>query len=177
MLHHVTPSFSLSVPAVQSFFLSFFFFCRNRKLLFHTEISSEISEHLKILQASIREYFPSARNDVSWLEYPFSASTEYLDRQRTEVEHLADMAPDGNLIDILKTERLCLNFGLCVEGNTQKLQIILFNSYCILFQHTPLRQHCRNRPSLRTIKEADLILKHSCRSSYLMSNLTLETDT
>jgi hypothetical protein len=65
------------------------------------DISSEISEHLKILQASIREYFPSARNDVSWLEYPLSASTEYLDLQLRAIEHLTDMAPDGNIIDIL----------------------------------------------------------------------------
>jgi hypothetical protein len=65
------------------------------------DISSEISEYLKILQASIREYFPSARSDVSWLEYPFSASTEYLDLHLREIEHLTDMAPDGNLTDIL----------------------------------------------------------------------------
>jgi hypothetical protein len=50
----------------------------------------------------MREYFLSARNDVSWLEYPFSASTEYLDLQLREIEHLADIAPDRSLIDVLK---------------------------------------------------------------------------
>jgi len=39
---------------------------------------------------------------VSWFGYPFSASTEYLDLQLREIEHLTDVAHDGNLIDILK---------------------------------------------------------------------------
>jgi hypothetical protein len=43
---------------------------------------------------------------VSWLEYPLSASTEYLDLQLREIEHLTDVAPDGNLIDILKSKTL-----------------------------------------------------------------------
>jgi hypothetical protein len=54
------------------------------------------------LQATIREYFPSAKEDVSWFEYPFPASTEYLHRRLRAIEHLTDIAPDRNLIDIFK---------------------------------------------------------------------------
>jgi len=113
---------------------------------------------------------------VSWLEYPLSASTEYLDLQLRAIEHLTDMALDGNLIDILKP-RVCLNFGICVEVNTQKLQIMLFSHYCLLVQHTAVRQHFRNSPSLRKIKETGSILEQTCGSGYPISILTSETDT
>jgi hypothetical protein len=39
---------------------------------------------------------------VGWLEYPFSASTGYLDLRLGEIKHLTDIAPDGNVTDFLK---------------------------------------------------------------------------
>ena len=56
----------------------------------------------KNLHTSIREYFPSAKDDVSCRENPFSASADYLDLRLREIENLTDIAPDRNLIDIFK---------------------------------------------------------------------------
>lgn len=140
------------------------------------DTSLEISEHLKILLASIREYFPSARNDVSWLEYPFSASTGYLDLRLGKIEHLTDISPDGNLIDVLKPTT-GFEFWSLPRSEYSEIANHAVQQLLSLFQHTALRKHFRNRSSLRTIKEADLILKWMFGFSYSISNLTSETDT
>jgi hypothetical protein len=61
------------------------------------EIVSEIIEHLKNLQVSIKEYFPPLKEDMSWLRNPFSASIEGLDLPVRKIEHLIDIAADMNL--------------------------------------------------------------------------------
>jgi hypothetical protein len=104
-----------------------------------SEIASELIEHLTDLQMSIRKYFPSVKEEVSWVKNLFSALTEDFDLPLREVEWLIDIVADRNQIDTFKL-RLCLNFFLCLQVNTQKLQSMVDNTCCFLFQHTALRQ-------------------------------------
>lgn len=124
---------------------------------------------------SIRKYFPSTKEEVSWVKNPFSAFTEDFYLPLREGEQVIDTVADRNQIDTFK-HRLCLNFGLCLQMNTQKLQSMVDNICCLLFQHTVVRQQFWNTPSLWTSKELDLILKQMCGSSYSVSNLTSKTD-
>jgi hypothetical protein len=51
---------------------------------------------------SIRKYFPSAKEEVSWIKNPFSASTEDFDLPLREVEQLINIVADRNQIDAFK---------------------------------------------------------------------------
>jgi len=140
-----------------------------------SEIASELTEHATNLQMSISKYFPSAKEEVSWVKNPFSASTEDVDLPLREVEQLIDIVADRNQIDTFKPW-ICLNFVLYLQVNTQTLQSMVDNTCCFLFQHTALRQQFWNTLSLRKSKELDLILKQMCGSSYPISNPTSKTD-
>jgi len=65
-----------------------------------SEIASELTEHATNLQMSISKYFPSAKEEVSWVKNPFSASTE--EKLNREVEQLIDIVADRNQIDTFK---------------------------------------------------------------------------
>jgi hypothetical protein len=56
-----------------------------------SEIASELIEHQTNLQMSIRKYFPSAKDEVSWVKNPFSVSTEDSDLPLREDEQLIDI--------------------------------------------------------------------------------------
>jgi hypothetical protein len=100
---------------------------------------SELIEHLTNGQISVRKYFASAKEEVSWGKNPFSALTEDFDLPLREGEQLIDIVADRNQIDTFKW-RLFVNFGLCLQVNTQKLQSMADNTYCLLFQHIAVRQ-------------------------------------
>jgi hypothetical protein len=70
------------------------------------EIASEMIEHLKNLQVSIKQYFPPAKEGMSWLRNPFSASIEDLDLPVRKIEQLIDIAADRNLIATFKPATL-----------------------------------------------------------------------
>jgi hypothetical protein len=67
-----------------------------------SEIVSELTEHVTNLQISISKYFPSAKEEVSWVKNPFSASTEDVDLPLREVEQLIDIVAERNQIDTFK---------------------------------------------------------------------------
>jgi hypothetical protein len=71
-----------------------------------SEISSEITEYLKNLQTSIKEYFPSPKEDTSWLRNSFSVSIEDLDLTLREFEQLMDIPAERNVKDTLKPATL-----------------------------------------------------------------------
>lgn len=150
-------------------------FCLNQKLLFFVRNCFRINRtsnkstnvNQKIFSICKRRSELGQKSILS-LNRGFWPTTQ---RRWTAYRHIADR----NQIDTFKP-RLCLNFVLCSQVNTQKLQSMVDNTCCLLFQHTAVRQQVWNIPSLRTRKEANLILKQMCGSSYPISNLTSKTD-
>ena len=83
-------------------FPTFFGFLPESETPVLSEIASELIEHLKNLQMFIRKYFPSAKEELSWVKNPFSASPEDFDLPLREVEQLIDIVADRNQIDTFK---------------------------------------------------------------------------
>lgn len=98
-----------------------------------------------------------------------------LDLPLRELKQLIDIVANRNLIDTFKLVTV-FEFWSLLRSEYPEMQSMLYNNYCLLFQHNTLRQHFQNTSSIRPSKEVDSVPKQMCGSSYPVSNLTSEAD-
>lgn len=88
------------------------------------KVKTEISEHLKTLAVSMRDYFPAPDPQNSWIRNPFTSANKVEDLNLTDEEedHFIDLTNNGMLKNVFDAEKL-LEFWLTAQRDHKKLSL------------------------------------------------------